>query len=411
MHEPPTVLAEQQHRTENAVELRFDEARKRVENRLERRAHRDHLEDLRLAVAQRVGEPAVGDVARDAGHSEHVAARVAHRHLGREDPGLAARAVVDIFLEVDHRPAGADDLLLVVEEPLRDLGRQQLQVGLADQVGGNGSAHSRRRDAVADDEAAFDVLDPEVVVQAIDQRLQRQPFVESGALVAQLGDVLVGRQPTAAGKRLPPDRDRPAVRQLVAPFARLFAGPHRRAMHEIVFDLERQRPRRDAQVDDLAPGDAGLQLLDVEPIELGVAVVADRQPRVAVEHAHAERQRLDRGVVETGFVGEALDLGMPFARSVRVRIGGGAQQIREGGAAGGRFEGGVVGGRLSVAAQSLRAHGSILRRIRRPSPRRVARLLKSAEDRRGQLMEREKTRRGRDGPIVCNACEEGGGTW
>ena len=175
---------------------------------VERRAHRDHFEDLRLAVAQQIGETAVGDVARDAGDAEDVAARVAHRHLGRQKPGLAARMVVEVLLEVDHRPAAADDLLLVVEELLRDLQRQQLEVALADHIGGLGEAHARRSDLVADHEAALDVLDPQVIVQAIDQRLQRNALVEPGALVAQFGDVLVSRNPAAARKRLPPDRER-----------------------------------------------------------------------------------------------------------------------------------------------------------------------------------------------------------
>ncbi len=136
--QPAPLLVEQQDGAQDAVELQFDQPRQCVEDRLERRAHGDHFEDLRLAVAQQIGETAVGDVARNAGDAKDVAARVAHRHLGRQEPGLAARAVVKILLEVDHRPAGADDLLLVVEELLRDLQRQQLEVVLADHVSGFG---------------------------------------------------------------------------------------------------------------------------------------------------------------------------------------------------------------------------------------------------------------------------------
>ena len=57
MTQAATVLVEHQDRAENAGQLQFDQARQRVEHRLERRAHGDHFEDLRLAVAQRGGEP------------------------------------------------------------------------------------------------------------------------------------------------------------------------------------------------------------------------------------------------------------------------------------------------------------------------------------------------------------------
>ena len=67
----------------------FDQSGQGVEHRLDRRAHRDHFEDLRLAVAQRAGEPPLGDVARDAGHAEDVAVRVAHRDLRGQKPILA----------------------------------------------------------------------------------------------------------------------------------------------------------------------------------------------------------------------------------------------------------------------------------------------------------------------------------
>ena len=188
-------------------------------------------------------------------------------------------------------------------------------------------------------------------MEAIDQGLQRNALVEPGALVAQFGDVLVSRNPAAAGKRLPPDRNRPAVGQFVAPFARLFVETHRRAQHQIIADLQRQGPRREAQVDDLAPSDAGLQALRIEPIELGVAAVAKRQARLAVEDADALRQRFDRGVVAVGFLGEAVDLVLLPARGGQVGVVGGAQQARQGG---------IADGGLLAAALSFRAHSKTL---------------------------------------------------
>ena len=60
------VLVEQQHGASDADELRFDQPRQALEDVGKRRVGRDHFEDVRLPVAQRLGEFARGDVARDA---------------------------------------------------------------------------------------------------------------------------------------------------------------------------------------------------------------------------------------------------------------------------------------------------------------------------------------------------------
>ena len=294
---------------------------------------------------------------------------------------LAARGVVDVFLDVDHRPAIADDLLFVVEELLRDLQRQQLDVAFADHVSGFGMAHARRRDLVADDETTLDVLDPEVVVEAIDQGLQRNALVEPGALVAQFGDVFVSRNPTAAGKRLPPDRDRPAVGQFVAPFARLFVETHRRAKHQIVADFKRQGSSREAQIDDRTPRGARLQTFRIEPIKIGIAAVAERQARLAVENADPLRQRFDRGVQAAGFLVEAVDLRFLPARGGLLSVVGGAQQAREGG---------IADRSLVGAGLSFRAHSKTLQITRQPLRRRVPSPPKPWNNREALLMEDEK---------------------
>ena len=60
------VLVEQQHGASDADKLRFDQPRQAVQDFGKRRVGRDHFEDVRLPVAQRLGEFARGDVARDA---------------------------------------------------------------------------------------------------------------------------------------------------------------------------------------------------------------------------------------------------------------------------------------------------------------------------------------------------------
>ena len=103
---------------------------------------RDHLEDFRLPVAQGVRQLALGDVARDAGHAEDLVAVVAQRHFRRRYP--ACIKPQRNLLLVDHRLPGANDLLLVVIEFLRELRRQKLEVGLADQIRGPRHADASR---------------------------------------------------------------------------------------------------------------------------------------------------------------------------------------------------------------------------------------------------------------------------
>ena len=82
---------------------------------------------------------------------------------------------------------------------------------------GAGDADADRRGLVGDDEAAVDVLDPEVVGQPVDQRLQRKALVRRGARGLELGDVLVSDDPAAARHRHASHLDVPAVPQLGHP--------------------------------------------------------------------------------------------------------------------------------------------------------------------------------------------------
>ena len=92
MAQAQAVLVEQQDRAEHAGELRFDEAHEAIEHLRERRARRDHFEDLRLAVAQRLRHFARGDVARNADEADDFAAVVPERHLCRGNPDLFRRS-------------------------------------------------------------------------------------------------------------------------------------------------------------------------------------------------------------------------------------------------------------------------------------------------------------------------------
>ena len=218
--QPGSRFVKQQDGAEDPLELGFNEKNETLEHVAEWGAHCDHLEDLRLPVAQGVRQLALGNVARDSDYAEDLVAVIAQRHFRRRYRLLHAPCD---FLLVDHRLPGADDLLLVGVELLRELHRQKFEIGLSDQVRGSRHADAVGRDLIGDDEAAIDVLDPKVVGQPVDQGLQRQALVGGGARGFEFGNVLMGHDAAAAGHRLAAHLNEPAVRQLGHPDDRFAA--------------------------------------------------------------------------------------------------------------------------------------------------------------------------------------------
>ncbi len=293
-------------------DLHLDQQDEVFQHGFDRRVDGDVLQNPRLAVAQDVGAPALGNVARDADQADDLVLVVAQRNLRRQDPRLLAAVVDDVLLLVDHRPAGLDDPLLVGEETGGEFAIDQLQVGLADDFLGR-PPHAPRRRPVADDEPALDVLDPEVVGHPIDQRLQRDALV--GDRAAGLGDVLVRRNPAAARQGVVADLDAAAVGQFGGPGVGRLAGVDGFAKLNVRVDLLRRRAGRDAQLDDLAQAHAGAHVGRVQAIDLGIAGVGQDQPLVVAEEADAFGNVLDGQRV-------AVDLGTQRRdrpRSVRRR--------------------------------------------------------------------------------------------
>ena len=81
-----------------------------------------------------LGALARRDVAGEAERPDDLAALVAQRELRRRDPRLGAVVPRLVLLDVHERPAGAHDLLLVLERLRRVLGAEEVAVGVADGV-------------------------------------------------------------------------------------------------------------------------------------------------------------------------------------------------------------------------------------------------------------------------------------
>ena len=78
-----SVGIQQQDGGEHLIQLRLDHQHEAFEHARQRRAAGDHLEDLRLGVAERLRQAGLGDVAGHAEKSDDVIALVAQRRQGR----------------------------------------------------------------------------------------------------------------------------------------------------------------------------------------------------------------------------------------------------------------------------------------------------------------------------------------
>jgi len=177
MVEMDAFCVEQQNGAEYSGQLRLDEAHEAIQHILEPRVRRDHFQNLRLPVAQDVRLSARGDVPGDAHQTDDLVVIVAQRHFGRRKPLLDAGAIDDRLFHVDHRSASPDDVLLDVEKLLSDFRRVEIEVAQPAQIGRIGAAIVNRDSLVGDNEAAFRILDEQIIRHAINQRLQGKAFV------------------------------------------------------------------------------------------------------------------------------------------------------------------------------------------------------------------------------------------
>ncbi len=290
-------LVEQQDRGVHAVQLGFDEARQAIEDVGQRRARRDHFENLRLAVAQRLRQFARRDVPRYADHANDLAYLVAQRHLRRRHPEFPAVRVDDIFLDVDQGPAGVDDAPLVGQVFPGDVGAVKLEVRFSDQIAGRGETDLARRGVVGDDETARRVLDPEIVGHEVDQPLQRNAFRDDRAALVKLGYVVVRRNPAALRHRLELDLDAPSVRQAGGPGLELLVRADRIPQFDTLVDRPWAGSNCEQAFGDLPQRGAGLRLVRSEAVDFGEPTVAPDQSAFLVKEGNALPDVLDRRLV------------------------------------------------------------------------------------------------------------------
>ena len=232
MSQRNSVGFEQQHRDGHSLELRFNKPRQAVEHAFERGAGGDHLENLGLTVAQGFPQLSLGDVVGDADHADDFAGIAAHRNLGGQDPGLRAVRLEEILLHFNNCAARGDDVALVRVILLPGLRGTKLEIGLADGVAPRLQTHASRRRVVGEDEAALGVLDPQVVGNEVDKRLQRQPLALERTNGLMLGRV-AACHPTAFGERKVLDLKGSPVRQSEIIFSRAGADREARAEGEV----------------------------------------------------------------------------------------------------------------------------------------------------------------------------------
>lgn len=112
-----------------------------------------------------------------------------------------------------------------------------------------------------------------------------------------LGDVLVGGNPTAGRHRPAGDRNDAPVGQLDDLLDRLPRRHRRLKLGDIAFWIGlREAPGFHAMRDEAAQGAAGLHHVRRQPVDLEIALVADDQPGLGVEHQQALGHVVDRRI-------------------------------------------------------------------------------------------------------------------
>ena len=286
---PPAAVVEQDDRRREIDELRLDQQRDFLQDGVERRVERDHLEDFGLPVAQALVELALGDVVRDAHQADHRPVVVAQRRLGGGEPDARSVGRGEALLVVDETLAGPHQRALFVAELGGDSGRVQVGVALADEVAASGEAMQPSDGVVGEHEAAAFVLDPEDLRHEVDQRLHRAEIVELRIPVDGLGEFDVDRRPAAARQRQELRLHSPSVRQFGKLYVRLEAfGAAGKESVERGGAAQRRHAR-----EQLGGADALRDGRLVYAEQCGEAAVGADQPTLGVERRETRCHRID----------------------------------------------------------------------------------------------------------------------
>ncbi len=134
-------------------------------------------------------------------------------------------------------------------------------------------------------------------VRQIGQRIVVRHVLDLDLGLALLGDVLMGRDPAAAGHRPVADLDRAPVLQSDDTVFRLVGDRDVVAPADVFFARHgREAAGFDAQVDDLGQLHAGVNAVGRNIIDLDKTIVADDQAVIGIEEAQPLRHVVDGGV-------------------------------------------------------------------------------------------------------------------
>ena len=162
------------------ADLSKDERRGRAERLRLRQGMRHHVLHGQAAL----GPFAQGDVTGDAKRAHDAARLVAQALLGRRYPSGRAIGPGFLFLAADQRLAGANDLLLIVESPLRVIRREKIKVPLANRLLRRAEIEEGGHGFVDPKKAALAILEIDVVGDRVQQPIHQISLGGQGHLRA-----------------------------------------------------------------------------------------------------------------------------------------------------------------------------------------------------------------------------------
>ena len=229
----------------------------------------------------------------------------ADQALGKID-GLLPMVGVDLLQDGEFVAAEPADRVALAHRPLQ-APRDGLQQRVADRMAERVVDRLELVEVEHEDREAFalarqpcqrlvHLLAEQRAIGEIGQRIMSCHMRDARFRALTLGDVLMRRDPAAAGRRLVLQRDHAAVvemRDHVDIFAMRELPPQAR---EIGVDIGREIAGLLAQPQDFRERAAGLHDIGRQIVHLQVTLVADHEPFLRVEHAQALRHVVERGV-------------------------------------------------------------------------------------------------------------------
>ncbi len=291
------------------IEVQQENGERLLQAALPRRGFLDFLDQSgavgqsgqRIMVRQKgnalLGLLALGDVLDDGDDAFSLAPVVLNDHAAGRLHAWPAHRCIDLDFLVIDVIAVLQRFRVGIVDAFRVLGPMDVERRAVQHLAARDAEHGLE---CAVDQQIFTrlrVLDDDGNRNVLDDRNQKLPgFVELLLGAALLGDVDMGGDPTTLGHRPVADGVDVTVAQHVLDIIRQPLGDFIKPGLDVLLGVLRRHSGADPRFENRAQRGAGFNLFGTKAVHFAVALVADHQPLLGIEHAQSVRHVLERGM-------------------------------------------------------------------------------------------------------------------